>query len=158
MWARSILLAAVLAATTLPGAAFAADDGQNDHGRRHHNDDNRNHDGRRGNNNDNDGDNGRRQSFYGGRGLPGQEPQSSRGGDRLQGRGDGRNNRETQDDGRRNIRSLREIADLVRSRFGGDLISARLEDGSRPFYVLRWRMRNGDVRDFQVDAESGQIR
>ena len=34
----------------------------------------------------------------------------------------------------------------------GDLISARLEDGPRPVYVLRWRMPNGDVRDFRVDA------
>ena len=56
------------------------------------------------------------------------------------------------------IRSLREIVSMVRARFGGDLISARLENGERPFYVLRWRMPNGDVRDFEVDAESGQIR
>jgi uncharacterized membrane protein YkoI len=56
------------------------------------------------------------------------------------------------------IRSLREIVSMMRGRFGGDLISARLENGDRPFYVLRWRMPNGDVRDFMVDAESGQIR
>jgi uncharacterized membrane protein YkoI len=56
------------------------------------------------------------------------------------------------------IRSLREIVSMVRARFGGDLISARLENGERPFYVLRWRMPNNDVRDFAVDAESGQIR
>jgi uncharacterized membrane protein YkoI len=56
------------------------------------------------------------------------------------------------------IRSLREIVSMMRGRFGGDLISARLENGDRPFYVLRWRMQNGDVRDFTVDAESGQIR
>jgi uncharacterized membrane protein YkoI len=56
------------------------------------------------------------------------------------------------------IRSLREIVGMLRARFGGDLISARLEDGERPFYVLRWRMPNNDVRDIAVDAESGQIR
>jgi uncharacterized membrane protein YkoI len=46
----------------------------------------------------------------------------------------------------------------VRGRFGGNLISARLENSDRPFYVLRWRMGNGDVRDLTVDAESGQVR
>ena len=58
----------------------------------------------------------------------------------------------------RDIRSLREIVDMLRGRFGGDLISARLEGGDRPFYVLRWRLANGEVRDFEVDAVSGQIR
>jgi len=72
------------------------------------------------------------------------------------GRGNGNDN----GDGNRHqdIRSLREIVSMMRGRFGGDLISARLENGGRPFYVLRWRMQNGDVRDFTVDAESGQIR
>lgn len=51
-----------------------------------------------------------------------------------------------------NIRSLREVVDEIRSQYGGDLISARLEDGPRPFYVLRWRMPDGQVRDFRVDA------
>lgn len=50
------------------------------------------------------------------------------------------------------IRSLREVVDEIRSRYGGELISARLEDGPRPVYVLRWRMPNGDVRDFRVSA------
>lgn len=55
--------------------------------------------------------------------------------------------------GAREIRSLREVVEEVRSRAGGgELISARLEDGPRPVYVLRWRMPNGDVRDFRVDA------
>jgi uncharacterized membrane protein YkoI len=67
----------------------------------------------------------------------------------------GDNDRENR---QQDIRSLREIVDMIRSRFGGDLISARLENGGRPFYVLRWRMPNSDVRDFVVDAESGQIR
>lgn len=52
----------------------------------------------------------------------------------------------------RNIRSLREVVDEVRSQYGGELISARLEDGPRPIYVLRWRMPDGQVRDFRVSA------
>jgi uncharacterized membrane protein YkoI len=55
--------------------------------------------------------------------------------------------------GERSIRSLREVVEEVRARAGGgELLSARLEDGPRPVYVLRWRMPNGDVRDFRVDA------
>jgi len=57
-----------------------------------------------------------------------------------------------QGEGRREIRSLREVVEEIRSRYGGELISARLEDGARPFYVLRWRMPDGQVRDFRVDA------
>lgn len=60
--------------------------------------------------------------------------------------------------GRQDILSLREIVDMVRSRFGGDLIGARLEQGQRPVYVLRWRMPNSDVQDIRVDAVSGQFR
>jgi len=72
----------------------------------------------------------------------------------------GRGDRGDEDRGNRHqdIRSLREIVGMMRGRFGGDLINARLENGDRPFYVLRWRMQNGDVRDFTVDAVSGQIR
>lgn len=50
------------------------------------------------------------------------------------------------------IRPLREVVAELRSRYGGDLIDARLEEGGRPTYVIRWRMPNGDVRDFRVDA------
>ncbi len=59
-----------------------------------------------------------------------------------------------QDRGNRgqNIRPLREVVDSLRGRYGGELISARLEDGARPVYVLRWRMPDGEVRDFRVDA------
>jgi uncharacterized membrane protein YkoI len=53
---------------------------------------------------------------------------------------------------RRDIRPLREVVDMLRSRYGGELISARLEDGPRPVYVLRWRMPDGEVRDLRVDA------
>jgi hypothetical protein len=56
---------------------------------------------------------------------------------------------QTQD---RDIRSLREVVSELRSRYGGDLIDARLEDGARPIYVIRWRMPDGQVRDFRVDA------
>jgi uncharacterized membrane protein YkoI len=65
-----------------------------------------------------------------------------------------------QDRGERpaNILSLREIVDIVRSQHGGELLSARLEQGQRPVYVLRWRLPNNDVTDFRVDAASGHIR
>ncbi len=57
-----------------------------------------------------------------------------------------------QDRGNRDIRPLREVVESLRSRYGGELISARLEDGPRPVYVLRWRMPDGEVRDLRVDA------
>lgn len=56
------------------------------------------------------------------------------------------------DAGRQNIRPLREVVDELRSRYGGELISARLEEGGRPIYVLRWRLPDGQVRDFRVPA------
>lgn len=59
---------------------------------------------------------------------------------------------------RRELRPLRDIVEGLRARHGGDLISARLEDGPQPIYVLRWRMPDGQVRDFRVDAVSGQPR
>jgi hypothetical protein len=56
------------------------------------------------------------------------------------------------DDRQRDIRPLREVVDILRGRYGGELISARLEGGQRPIYVIRWRMPDGEVRDFRVDA------
>lgn len=53
---------------------------------------------------------------------------------------------------RGDIRSLREVVEEIRSQYGGELISARLEEGGRPIYVLRWRMPDGQVRDFRVSA------
>jgi len=50
------------------------------------------------------------------------------------------------------IRPLREVVDDLRAQYGGELISARLEDGGRPFYFIRWRMPDGQVRDFRVPA------
>lgn len=56
------------------------------------------------------------------------------------------------------VRPLREITDMLRARFGGELVGARLEQGERPIYLIRWRMPNNELRDFVVDAVSGQIR
>jgi uncharacterized membrane protein YkoI len=60
--------------------------------------------------------------------------------------------------GHQDILSVREVAEILRSRYGGQLNNARLEGGDRPFYVIRWEMPNGDFRDFTVDAVSGQVR
>lgn len=58
-----------------------------------------------------------------------------------------------QDRGRdQEVRPLREVVAELRARYGGELIDARLEGGSRPIYVLRWRLPDGQVRDFRVDA------
>lgn len=59
---------------------------------------------------------------------------------------------------RQNILSVREVAEILRGRFGGQLNNARLEGGDRPFYVIRWEMPSGDFRDFTVDAVTGQVR
>jgi uncharacterized membrane protein YkoI len=56
------------------------------------------------------------------------------------------------------IRPLREITDMLRARFGGELVGARLEQSERPIYQIRWRMPNNELRDFAVDAVTGQIR
>lgn len=59
-----------------------------------------------------------------------------------------------QDERRRtqDIRPLREVVEELRARHGGELINARLEDAGRPLYVIRWRMPDGQVRDFRVSA------
>lgn len=54
-----------------------------------------------------------------------------------------------------NILSLREVADILRSRYGGRLLNANL---AGDFYIVVWELPNGDRRDFRVDAVSGQIR
>lgn len=60
---------------------------------------------------------------------------------------------------RQALRPVREVLDMLRSRFGGEYVSHRLEDGQRPIYVIRWRMPDGvTMRDFRVDAVSGQFR
>lgn len=55
-------------------------------------------------------------------------------------------------DRQQSIRPLREVVAELQARHGGELISARLEDGGRPIYVIRWRMPDGQVRDFRVNA------
>src|SRR5689334_1582507 len=68
------------------------------------------------------------------------------------GRGDD-NDRNNEDQRPRSVRSVREVADeMCQLSRGGQLLSARLEDGARPVYVLRCRMPDGEVRDFRVDA------
>lgn len=52
----------------------------------------------------------------------------------------------------REIRPLREVVNELRAQYGGELIAHRLEDGPRPIYVIRWRMPDGQVRDFRVNA------
>src|SRR5262249_43356427 len=71
----------------------------------------------------------------------------------LDQRGNGNGRNDDRQSRQHDIRSLREIVEMMQHRFGGNLISARLENGDQPFYVLRWRMPNDDVRDFEVDAE-----
>lgn len=60
---------------------------------------------------------------------------------------------------RQDIISVREAADRVRSQVGGgEMLGASLEqNGDRPYYILVWRMPNGDRRDFRVDAVSGRV-
>lgn len=53
---------------------------------------------------------------------------------------------------REDIRSLREVVEEIRAQYGGRLIDARLEQGPRPIYVIRWEMPDGRVRDFRVPA------
>jgi hypothetical protein len=60
--------------------------------------------------------------------------------------------REREEPRQQSIRPLREVVAELQARYGGELISARLEDGGRPFYLIRWRMPDGQVRDFRVDA------
>ncbi|MBS0386484.1 MAG: hypothetical protein JSS00_14175 [Proteobacteria bacterium] len=69
------------------------------------------------------------------------------------GRGDDNNDRNNDEQRQRSVRSVREVADeACQISRGGQLLSARLEDGPRPVYVLRCRMPDGEVRDFRVDA------
>ena len=60
--------------------------------------------------------------------------------------------RRDEDRQQREIRPLREVVNELRSQYGGEYIAHRLEDGPRPIYVIRWRMPDGQVRDFRVNA------
>lgn len=66
----------------------------------------------------------------------------------AQGRGRDRGDEDRQ----QSLRPLREVVSELRARHGGEYIAHRLEDGARPIYVIRWRMPDGQVRDFRVSA------
>lgn len=56
---------------------------------------------------------------------------------------------------RRNDHELRPMPEVIaelQSRYGGEYLGYRLEDGPRPIYVVRWRMPDGQVRDIRVSA------
>ena len=54
--------------------------------------------------------------------------------------------------------SLRDAVEMVRSRYGGDLISVRqAPGGGQNYFILRWRFPNDSVEDIRVDAVSGAI-
>lgn len=54
--------------------------------------------------------------------------------------------------GDQELRPLREVVDELRSRYGGEYVSHRLEQSARPVYVVRWRMPDGQIRDIRVSA------
>lgn len=51
--------------------------------------------------------------------------------------------------------SLGEIYQRLRARFGGDAVDVLEDRGD--VYVIRWKTRDGQVRDVAVDARSGQV-
>jgi hypothetical protein len=54
--------------------------------------------------------------------------------------------------GQQDLRSIREVVDELRSQYGGEYVSHRLEQGGSPVYVVRWRMPDGQIRDIRVSA------
>ncbi len=50
------------------------------------------------------------------------------------------------------LRPLREVVAELRARHGGEYVGHQVERGERPVYVIRWRMPDGQVRDFRVNA------
>jgi hypothetical protein len=50
------------------------------------------------------------------------------------------------------LRPMPEVISELQSRYGGEYLGYRLEDGPRPIYVVRWRMPDGQVRDIRVNA------
>ena len=65
----------------------------------------------------------------------------------MQGRRDDRDERQQQA-----LRPVREVVDELRARYGGEYVGHRLEPGPQPIYVIRWRMPDGQYRDFRVNA------
>jgi hypothetical protein len=50
-------------------------------------------------------------------------------------------------------RPLRDAIDELRSRYGGSYVGHDcLEQGGRAIYVIRWRMPDGQLRDFRVSG------
>ncbi|MEZ5957932.1 MAG: hypothetical protein R3C27_12055 [Hyphomonadaceae bacterium] len=54
--------------------------------------------------------------------------------------------------GQQELRSIREVVEQLRSQYGGEYVSHRLEQGGSPVYVVRWRMPDGQIRDIRVSA------
>jgi uncharacterized membrane protein YkoI len=54
--------------------------------------------------------------------------------------------------GQQDLRSIREVVEELRSQYGGEYVSHRLEQGGSPVYVVRWRMPDGQIRDIRVSA------
>ena len=54
--------------------------------------------------------------------------------------------------GQQDLRPLREVVEELRSQYGGEYLSHRLERGGSPVYVVRWRMPDGQIRDIRVSA------
>jgi uncharacterized membrane protein YkoI len=54
--------------------------------------------------------------------------------------------------GEQDLRSIREVVEELRSQYGGEYVSHRLEQGGSPVYVVRWRMPDGQIRDIRVSA------
>lgn len=54
--------------------------------------------------------------------------------------------------GQQELRSIREVVEELRSQYGGEYVSHRLEQGGSPVYVVRWRMPDGQIRDIRVSA------
>lgn len=68
----------------------------------------------------------------------------------AQGRGGGRGERGPA----QCTRPLRDAIDELRSRYGGSYVGHDcLEQGGRAIYVIRWRMPDGQLRDFRVSGD-----
>lgn len=56
------------------------------------------------------------------------------------------------DQRQQDLRPLREVIAELRARYGGEYVGHQVEQGPRPVYVIRWRLPDGQVRDFRVSA------
>lgn len=70
----------------------------------------------------------------------------------IQGRGGGHGERGERAAGQC-TRPLRDAIDELHSRYGGSYVGHDcLEQGGRAIYVIRWRMPDGQLRDFRVSG------